>query len=111
MQKSQTTTQNKKMRFHSDTYLKIFENLLKKNIVNDTYRMELMVEQAAYQLREYFYWKQSRQKIGLSLMKKPSHLQKNKKKSSVTTQNSTWNLDYTTIAIELRTVSWSNDSH
>ena len=80
MQKSQTTTQNKKMRFHSDTYLKIFENLLKKNIVNDTYRMELMVEQAAYQLREYFYWEKSRQKIGLSQMKKPSPLQKNKKK-------------------------------
>ena len=34
-----------------------------------------------------------------------------KKNKNVTTQNATKNFDYTTIADQLRTVNWSDESH
>ena len=58
-------------------------------------------------------WKLLREK-GIDLThsydKNPYTHRKNKK-SNMTTQNTTKNIDYTTIADWLRTVSWSSNSH
>ena len=51
-----------------------------------------------------------REDILLSPMKK-AHIQTENLKNSDKTQNATEDFNYTTIAVRLSEVSWSNDSH
>ena len=55
-------------------------------------------------------FKRNKNTIWLTSMKKPLHPQQTPK-SKVTTQNRHQTFDYTTIADQLRTVSWSINSH